>query len=43
MNIPTDPLSDDILIQSKFKELLKHDGIPFRLEQKKQILRDIET
>ena len=32
LNIPTDPLSDDILIQSKFKGLLKHDGIPFRLE-----------
>ena len=43
LKIPTDPFSDDILVKSKFKALLKHDGIAFRLEKKKQILRDIET
>jgi hypothetical protein len=34
--------SDDILGQSKFHKLLEHDGIPFRLEHKKQLLRNIE-
>lgn len=34
--------SDDVLGQSKFHALLKHDGIGFRIEKKKQILRDIE-
>jgi hypothetical protein len=43
LNLPTDPLSDDILKQSKFLELLKHDGIAFNLEAKKQILRNIES
>ena len=42
LNIPTDPLSDDVLKQSKFLELLQHDGIAFNLEAKKQVLRNIE-
>jgi len=37
-----DKSSDDVLGQSKFHSLLKHDGVAFRLEKKKQILRDIE-
>ena len=43
LNIPTDPLSDDIIINSKFLQLLEHDGLAFNLDQKKQILRDIEA
>ena len=27
-----DPLNDDVLVQSKFKELLEHDGIAFNLD-----------
>lgn len=42
LKIPTDPQSDDILVKSKHLDLLKHEGIPFRLEHKKQILREIE-
>ena len=40
--IPTDPDSDDVLIQSKHLDLLKHVGIAFNLEMKKQVLRNIE-
>ena len=36
-------MSDDILASSKFLSLLEHDGIAFNLDQKKQILRDIEN
>ena len=43
MGLPTDPESDDIIMKSKFLSLLEHDGIAFRLEHKKQILRDIEN
>lgn len=37
-----DKTSDDVLGQSKFHKMLEHDGVGFRIEQKKQILRDIE-
>ena len=43
LNIPTDPESDDPLKQSKFLSLLEHDGIAFNLEDKKNVLRKIET
>lgn len=43
LKLPTDPESDDVLIDSKFLALLKHDGIAFNLEVKKQVLRDIEV
>ena len=33
---------DDILGQSKHLALLKHNGIAFNLESKKEILRDVE-
>ena len=42
LNLPTDPLSDDVLKQSKFLHLLEHDGVAFNLEAKKQVLRNIE-
>lgn len=40
--IPTDPDSDDVLIQSKHLDLLKHVGIAFNLDMKKQVLRNLE-
>jgi hypothetical protein len=41
--LPTDPESDDPIKQSKFLSLLEHDGIAFNLEEKKQILRNVEN
>jgi hypothetical protein len=32
LNIPTDPLSDDIIINSKFLKLLEHDGLAFNID-----------
>lgn len=43
LNIPSDPETDDPLKLSKFLSLLEHDGIAFNLEEKKNILRKIET
>ena len=33
--IPTDPDTDDVLIQSKHLDLLQHVGIAFNLDMKK--------
>lgn len=42
LKLPTDPETDDVLIDSKFLKLLEHDGIAFNLEVKKEVLRNIE-
>jgi hypothetical protein len=42
LDLPDKKTSDDPLKNSNFLNLLEHDGVPFRIEHKKQILRDNE-
>jgi hypothetical protein len=42
LKLPTDPETDDVLMDSKFLKLLEHDGIAFNLDVKKDVLRNIE-
>ena len=42
LEIPDKETSDDVLPQSKFLDMLEHDGLGFNIDKKKQILRDIE-
>lgn len=40
--IPTDPDTNDVIVNSKHLDLLKHVGIAFNLDMKKQVLRNME-
>ena len=41
--LPNNNESSDVIVTSKNLQLLRHEGIAFNLDLKKQILRDIET